>query len=58
MSLQSPFLLLVASFDKIQVNMVLDMNGTHQALAYADYASLIGGYHNYRTILRCVIKCL
>ena len=37
----------------------LDMNGTHQVLAYADDVNLIGdGKCNNVKKCRCVIKCL
>ena len=40
-----------------ETNLGLDMNGTHQLLAYADDVNLIGDH--IRTIeKKCVIKCL
>ena len=41
-----------------ETNLGLDMNGTHQVLAYADGVNLIGNDQNNRKKCRCVNKCL
>ena len=57
------FILYVAleyAIRKVQeTNLGLDMNGSHQVLAYADDVNLIGDlYQNNRKKCRGVIKCL
>ena len=42
-----------------ETNLGLDMNGTHQVLAYADDVNLKGDdFRKNRKKCRCVIKCL
>ena len=51
------FLITSSRVRKLQkTNLGLNMNVTHQVLAYADDVNLIGD--DIRRIERCVIKCL